>query len=225
MATVSSYTKTGVDDLITPIRYVSFSRKTASYTLVLADDHTCIEMDVATANDLTVPPNADQAIPVGGVVCVVQRGVGVTTIVPGASVTLNGLNSCLLSIGKNAHIWLHKVAANEWYVYGDLIPHMSFSRKTASYTLAIADNNKCIEMNVGSANNLTVPPNTDVAFPIGAMIDVTQYGAGLTTLVEGSGVTINSLSGYLTSAGQNARIHLHKVATDEWYAYGDIVSP
>lgn len=97
-----------------------------------------------------------------------------------------------------------------------------FSRKTANYTLVLTDPGKVIEMNLAGANNLTVPPNVDVAIPVGSVICGTQYGAGLTTIVAGSGVTINSLGGALNSAGQYSRFTLEKVGTNEWYLYGDI---
>ena len=37
--------------------------------------------------------------------------------------------------------------------------------QTASYTLVAADAGKAVEMDVASANTLTVPPNSSVAFP------------------------------------------------------------
>ena len=97
-----------------------------------------------------------------------------------------------------------------------------FSRKTANYTLVLTDPGKVIEMNLAGANNLTVPPNVDVPIPIGSVICGAQYGAGLTTIVAGSGVTIRSLGGALNSAGQYSRFTLEKVGANEWYLYGDI---
>lgn len=101
--------------------------------------------------------------------------------------------------------------------YVDLV---RFNRRTASYTLALTDLNKMVEMNVGSANNLTVPPNSSVAFPIGSQIFISQYGAGQTTIVAGSGVTIRSQYGYLKITVQYGGVTLVKVGTDEWYCFG-----
>ena len=58
--------------------------------------------------------------------------------------------------------------------------------QTSSYTLALADAGEVVEMNVGSANTLTVPANDSIAFPIGTSIDIVQYGAGQTTIIAGS---------------------------------------
>jgi hypothetical protein len=95
---------------------------------------------------------------------------------------------------------------------------------TASYTLVLADSGKVVEMNVASANNLTVPPNSSVAFPIGTIIEVTQLGAGQTTFVPGSGVTIRSPSNKLKLTGQYSSASLRKRATNEWMLIGDITS-
>lgn len=94
--------------------------------------------------------------------------------------------------------------------------------KTASATLAITDFMQLIEMNVASANTLTIPPNSSVAFPLDTRIDVLQAGAGQTTLTPGSGVTINSKGGNLKLTGQWSACTLIKRATDTWVAFGDL---
>lgn len=98
------------------------------------------------------------------------------------------------------------------------------NRQTSSYTLALTDANKLVEINNGSANNLTIPPNSSVAFPVGTQIVLAQYGAGQTTVVAGSGVTIRSSGGKLKLTGQYSGATLIKIATDEWYLFGDITS-
>ena len=101
---------------------------------------------------------------------------------------------------------------------------VGFNRQTANYTLTLADVNQVVEMNVAASNTLTVPPESSVAFPIGTTIGGAQYGAGQTTLVAGSGVTLRSRGGALKSAGQYARWQVEKVAADEWYVSGDLVT-
>jgi len=96
------------------------------------------------------------------------------------------------------------------------------NRQTASYTLALGDSNDLVEMNVATANNLTVPLNSSVAFPIGTKIDIAQYGAGQTTVVATSGVTVRSAGGALKLAVQYSGASLVKIGTDEWYLFGDI---
>lgn len=96
------------------------------------------------------------------------------------------------------------------------------NRQTASYTLVLSDADKLVEMNVGSANNLTIPLNSSVAFSTGTQILLAQYGAGQTTIVATSGVTVRSNGGKLKLNAQYSGATLIKIATDEWYLFGDI---
>jgi len=98
------------------------------------------------------------------------------------------------------------------------------NRQTASYSLILTDADKLVEMNVASANNLTVPLNSSVAFPVGTQILLAQYGAGQTTVVATAGVTIRSSGGKLKLSGQYSGATLVKIGTNEWYLFGDINS-
>jgi hypothetical protein len=98
------------------------------------------------------------------------------------------------------------------------------NRQTASYTLVLSDADKLVEMNVGSANNLTVPLNSSVAFATGTQILLAQYGAGQTTIVATSGVTIRSNGAKLKLNAQYSGATLVKIAENEWYLFGDIAS-
>ena len=98
------------------------------------------------------------------------------------------------------------------------------SAQTASYTLVIGDAGKTVTMTNASANNLTVPPNSSVAFPVNTRIDIIQYGAGQTTVVAGSGVTIYSSGSKLKLTGQYSGASLWKKATDTWVLVGDITA-
>lgn len=98
------------------------------------------------------------------------------------------------------------------------------NRQTASYTLVLSDADKLVEMNVGSANNLTVPLNSSVAFSTGTQILLAQYGAGQTTVVATSGVTIRSNGAKLKLNAQYSGATLIKIDTNEWYLFGDIAS-
>jgi hypothetical protein len=109
------------------------------------------------------------------------------------------------------------------FVYEE-VNKASIDTKTASYTLAVADAGKVIEMNVASANDLTIPLNDSVAIPIGSTIDIIQYGEGQTTIVATSGVTIRSKEGNLKLTGQYSGATLYKRGTDEWVVVGDLTT-
>ncbi len=102
---------------------------------------------------------------------------------------------------------------------------LTFDSQPGNYTLVLSDaNTGIIEINSSASNNVTVPPNSSVAFPIGTQIPVVQYGVGLTTIVQGSGVVIRSSSGVYTSPGQYSTMFLIKRATDEWYLLNGVPS-
>ena len=96
------------------------------------------------------------------------------------------------------------------------------NRQTASYTLVLSDADKLVEMNVGSANNLTIPLNSSVAFATGTQILLAQYGAGQTTIVATSGVTVRSNGAKLKLNVQYSGATLIKIGENDWYLFGDI---
>jgi len=116
----------------------------------------------------------------------------------------------------------YKISALETDI--DNINELQFTTPTASYTLLLSDAGKLVQTNVASANNLTIPPNSSAAFPIGTQILVVQVGAGQTTLVAGSGVVINSKDGNLKLSARYCGVTLIKRGTDTWYALGDLTS-
>lgn len=100
----------------------------------------------------------------------------------------------------------------------------AINTQTASYTLVLGDAGKIVEMNNASANNLTIPPNASVAFPTKTRIDICSVGAGQTTIVAGSGVTIRSVNSRLKLTTQYSGGTLYKRDTNEWVLLGDISS-
>lgn len=101
---------------------------------------------------------------------------------------------------------------------------ISFNAYTTSDTLRLTDADKVIEMNVGTANNLVIPTNTAYAFPVGTQIVLIQIGAGQTTFVPASGVTVHSSGSKLKLTGQYSGATIIKKATNEWYLFGDITN-
>jgi hypothetical protein len=95
--------------------------------------------------------------------------------------------------------------------------------KTGNYTLVLTDKNKFIEMNVGSANTLSIPTDASVDFPIGSQINITQYGTGKTQVVAVTpGTTsVRSTPGVFLRT-QYSSATLIKRAANEWYLIGDL---
>lgn len=99
--------------------------------------------------------------------------------------------------------------------------NLTLNRQTASYTLVAGDNGKLVEMNVGSANNVTI---NNSLFSAGNQILVAQYGAGQVTFVAGSGVTLRSASGKLKLTGQYSMATIICISATEFYIAGDLTA-
>jgi hypothetical protein len=99
-------------------------------------------------------------------------------------------------------------------------PVYTFNQQSSSYTLAIADSFKMIEMSSGGT--VTIPLNSSVAFPIGSAIDILQSGSSQVTLAPQEGVIINATPG-LKLRTQWSTATLIKRDTNTWLAMGDLV--
>ncbi len=102
------------------------------------------------------------------------------------------------------------------------ITEVEFNTQSASYTLALSDQNKMIEINNASANEVTIPLNSVVAFPIGTQILVVQAGAGQTSIGKSVGVTLYAEDNKLKLVGQYAMCTLIKKSADLWYVGGNL---
>jgi len=89
-----------------------------------------------------------------------------------------------------------------------------------SYTLALSDAGKLVESNNGSANTISVPLNSAIAFDIGTQILIAQYGAGKTRIVGIGGVTVRSAGSKSYIEAQYGMASLIKIGADEWYLSG-----
>jgi hypothetical protein len=108
-----------------------------------------------------------------------------------------------------------------WRSYQD---STTLNEKTSSYTLVLSDAGKTINMNVGTANDLTVPLNGSVPFVIGQRLDIVQTGAGQTTIVATGGVTINSKNSNKKIAARYSGATLIKTDTNTWLLIGDLTA-
>jgi len=142
------------------------------------------------------------------------------TKISGTAVTVadtGTVTSTMIADGTIVNADINASAAIELGKLADV----STNAQTDSYTLVLADKNKIVEMNKASANNLTVPLNSSVAFAVGSQINILQTGAGQTTVVATSGVTINATPG-LKLRAQWSYATLIKRAENTWVLVGDV---
>jgi hypothetical protein len=98
--------------------------------------------------------------------------------------------------------------------------NVTLERKTSSYTLVASDNTKLIEMNVATANTLTI--NTGL-FSAGNQVLISQYGAGQTSFVAGAGMTLRSDGGKLKIGTQYSLATLIFISATEAYITGNLI--
>ena len=90
--------------------------------------------------------------------------------------------------------------------------------KTASFSVAAADNNKLFLINSSTTVTVTIP----TGLPVGFSCQFIQTGAGVITL-SGSSVTLNSANG-LTSRAQNSAVGLVMSSSTVGYVFGDTIN-
>jgi len=92
----------------------------------------------------------------------------------------------------------------------------------ATYTAVLTDDGKLVTMSNASANTITIPPNSSVAYGIGTQINIAQLGAGATTIAAGAGVTLNSAGAKLILNAQYALATCVKTDTNTWFVVGNL---
>lgn len=84
---------------------------------------------------------------------------------------------------------------------------------TYTFVLADATAGKTVTASNASASTYTVPPQSSVTFVAGALLRVTNLGAGVVTFAGGSGVTVTNTAGTLA---QYQTATLVRTASDAW---------
>jgi hypothetical protein len=95
-----------------------------------------------------------------------------------------------------------------------------------TYTLALADNGKLVTLANASPIAVTIPLNSSVALPVGAIIMLAAYGAGAVTVSGAGGVTV--VSGGATAASPVIRAQYSSVgciqtSANNWLVVGDLI--
>jgi hypothetical protein len=166
-----------------------------------------------TASSLTSVGTITSGTWNGTTIAVANGGTGITSFGTGVATFLGTPSSANFASMISDEIGTGNV----------LLSEAATSAQSASYTLVLADKAKVVEMSVGSANNLTVPLNSSVAFPTGTQIHIVQTGSGQTTVVATGGVTINTAT-TLKLRAQWSAATLIKRAENTWVLVGDLAT-
>lgn len=92
-------------------------------------------------------------------------------------------------------------------------------------TLGLSNMNRFNRCNNATAQTITIPPQSSVAWPDDIQLEGAQWGAGAVTFVAGPGVTLRKRSNRTaTTDGQNAPWGLKRTGLNEWLLFGDLGS-
>ena len=141
----------------------------------------------------------------------------VTGNVSGSAATVTGAaQSAITSVGT-----LSSLTVSGAVTAGSLVAPIAINAQTGTtYTFVAADAGKLVTSSNGSAQTITIPPNSSVAFDVGTQIMVQNIGSANATLAQGSGVTIQSKDSAKEIDGQYAACTCIKTATDTWTLIG-----
>ena len=96
----------------------------------------------------------------------------------------------------------------------------------AAHTLEVIDTGCIIETTGSSAVTITIPSEASVPFEIGALINITQIGAGIATVAASTGVSLNGVTGgSIALDGQWSGVALVKRGADAWVIQGALAGP
>ncbi len=176
-----------------------------------------LRTDIASTDDLDASGKHHdvQHVNVNGAVVALETKVGATDSNAAA-------NAVLVGTGASATSWTTSptISGTLTVETGVVAPLQINAQTGTTYTFVLADAGKMVTSSNGSAQTLTVPPNSSVAYATGTQIIVQAIGSGTATLAEGSGVTINSKDSNKDIDGQYAAATLIKTATDTWSLIG-----
>lgn len=107
-----------------------------------------------------------------------------------------------------------------------------FAPRTASiiadtgttYTPVLTDAGDIVTLSDAAATTLTLPRDSDVAFPVGTVITFVQIGAGQVTATAGTGVTLRSPGPTNKFRAQWSSVSAMKIAADTWLIAGDLAA-
>lgn len=126
-----------------------------------------------------------------------------------------------LSNPVDGHLFSYDGSTAKWQNEAPLPERVAINARTASYTLALSDEGRAVEVTASGATTVTVPSNSSVAFAVGTVIEIAQIGTGSVSIAPGSGVTIQSAGGALTTRAQFSAVSLRKRSTNTWLLVGD----
>ena len=231
MGYTGAFTVTGslvTDDITIDGKVITLLGSTGDTATITAGTNGTLAINTVDAagsdGNITITADGDiNLVPAAGDHVLID---GTVNIDAGVVTGITALSSTLIQLGHASDTTLARLAAGKMTIEGNealtAVTDINAQTDTA-HTLLIGEAGHTITMSNASANVLTIPANSAVAFVIGTVINIIMGGAGVTSITGDTGVTLNG-----TSAGTGAMttqyqaVSLLKVATNTWFASGDI---
>lgn len=102
---------------------------------------------------------------------------------------------------------------------------LRLNTQVGSYTLGLLDNHGMVLFTSSNDVTLSIPLNSSVAFPNGAVIRFVALGTGRVSVVGMTGVNILSANNYTNLGVRYSPAMLIKVAENSWLLSGDLSAP
>lgn len=228
--------------------YVAYNDATVTLTITTANpSNPRIDLICATINDSYYSGVTDNVVfqviagtPAGSPVApsLPANSIGLAQVtVPAAAVSITNSNIADLRVLATSNVPaqgdISAVVAGAGLSGGGTSGSVTLNASIATntqtgttYTLAASDNGKLVALDNGAAIAVTIPLNSSVALPVGAVIMMAQFDNGQVTVTGASGVTVES-TGAVTSAPATRQIYSSmaaiQTAANAWLVVGDLV--
>jgi len=173
---------------------------------------------ITTANITDTRVLVTTNIPESGDISAVVAGTGLTGGGSSGSVTLSIDTATTVDL-TTAQTLTNKVLTSPQI-------NLGINAQTGTtYTTVLADNGKLVTLSNAGAIAVTIPPNSSVAYPVGAQINMAQLGAGQVTVSGDTGVTVVSTGATAASPktrAQYSTLTAVQTSADNWLIMGDI---
>lgn len=183
-------------------------------------DDSTLEIVNSSPISLSLPKFSSVPLPLGYEADIVQGLDGQISVVPEDGAVSIFSEGGLATQSQGSRIKALKIDTNSWFIHGDVAKFPRIVPLTgSSNTLGITNLGRYLTISNATASTLTVPKNSSVPFPIGAIIPFARIGVGAIVVAPVDGtVTILPIRGSLRCLGE---AYLRKIATDTWILSGD----